>query len=381
MVNCSPMELTDSSIINQYEASQTCTIVLKFMWYASYEKCSTFFLNCLTADDVKVVCYGRLELENGELSKMKKESIIELSDVIVGNPRPRPGYVKHDFKIGSKTRVEVFLENGESQQILPLQRGKLRRSESTHSLKSVKFLDHFPNSSDDFDRVDMDENCTMILKVVSYWINKDLNLTFINCETGDDEPVTVATKRPFTEKLLKDDVVKFDNVTRNKPKKVDRGLFFHEKSQAYLLERNGESIEPPKELTTENCQGNEDQQSIGREFAVDKSETGSVSSSTYRKSSGDLNVTGTLTSDFKEMRLKGTQTSTYLADVELDDGSKIKLLIDANFGKWPSNLLKKGHRVSIGGKKVKYDQDDARQISKGDHFDFDNLPPKKISFH
>uniref|UniRef100_A0AC34R4S5 Uncharacterized protein n=1 Tax=Panagrolaimus sp. JU765 TaxID=591449 RepID=A0AC34R4S5_9BILA len=112
--------------------------------------------------------------------------------------------------------------------------------------------------------------------------------------------------------------------------------------------------------------------------AEDKSETGSVCGSTYRKSSGDLRVTGTLTTDFEEIRLQGSQTSTYLADVELDDGSKIKLLVDANFGKWPSNLLKKGHRVSIGGKKVKYDRDDAKQISKGDHFDFDNLPPLSI---
>uniref|UniRef100_A0AC34Q4Q8 Uncharacterized protein n=1 Tax=Panagrolaimus sp. JU765 TaxID=591449 RepID=A0AC34Q4Q8_9BILA len=90
-------------------------------------------------------------------------------------------------------------------------------------------------------------------------------------------------------------------------------------------------------------------------------------------------VTGMLMTDFENVKHYQTQNWVYRADMRLDDGSKIKLLIDTGFGKWPFYFLKTGHRVSVGGKKVKYYQQEARLVCKGDDFDFDDSAAKQVA--
>lgn len=88
------------------------------------------------------------------------------------------------------------------------------------------------------------------MKIDSYLPNEKTNFIFINCSISDEKVTVVAniTRHDEDTELKENDVVKFVDVIRVKPKKANLGLKVEKNTKIYLLSRAGQRLDVPKEM-------------------------------------------------------------------------------------------------------------------------------------
>uniref|UniRef100_A0AC34REZ4 Uncharacterized protein n=1 Tax=Panagrolaimus sp. JU765 TaxID=591449 RepID=A0AC34REZ4_9BILA len=351
----------------------------------------------------------------------RKNDIILLNDVIYVGEHPQ----SYSFEINFASRVDwipvatAVVENGR-QQTSP--KGILKRSPSAGPTRRQRSLSASSRISaaaavvspepidrsdlcqpDSFDKLqDMVEGEVrdVILRVGVYLPKPNNNLIFINCCTADNKKaVVVAPLVVHSEDMKPNDIVLFKSVKRNQMDKPEIRFRFTEESEAFLKVRNGKNLEcPQKFLTGEQKMQQEPElwhdasekfdapvRSVSRKNSEvvlpdvpnDNLLNGyNLIPEDFRVLNGNSQaeiLSGELQTDFEIKNEMGK--TVYTADLLLNDKSTIMLVIDAGFGKWPANLLKTGHRVSVGGIESVSSGKRTREVFKGDIFDFDDLPP------
>uniref|UniRef100_A0AC34R9I3 RING-type domain-containing protein n=1 Tax=Panagrolaimus sp. JU765 TaxID=591449 RepID=A0AC34R9I3_9BILA len=188
---------------------------------------------------------------------------------------------------------------------------------------------------------------TITLKIESYTPDQKTNFIFINCSTCDNKRVTIVAnikRHDEKTKLEKNDLVQFVNVIRVQPKKADYGLKIEKNSKIYLLSRNGQHYDVPKEML---------------EYKIVRNKKNTERTDLVQKR-------GILKTAFEDLGL----WNSYFADLRLSNGKLVKLVLDKEFGNWPYQFLDTDYPVVFCAIPIIYQSKEAYYIRKGEFKDY-----------
>ncbi|KAE9547441.1 hypothetical protein FO519_009349 [Halicephalobus sp. NKZ332] len=225
-------------------------------------------------------------------------------------------------------------------------------------------------SYDEIKDYPLDEDCTVTLKIVSYYPTEERNMLFINCRTKDNQVITCSG--PFDlhipgNRASKDELVELKNARpcifkdkrSNRPK---LSLKIDDNSTITIINPINDFRRQIFPLTSKL-----------RTPFQQYSGSRSVISVPVRKLVENPKITGVIQNELTFEDMMGSDPDykygAYVTTLRLFNGDQIRLIISKKFGNWPEKLLHKGEIISVIGEKTRYYGMDAIFIKPGNHLD------------
>ncbi|KAE9547440.1 hypothetical protein FO519_009348 [Halicephalobus sp. NKZ332] len=220
----------------------------------------------------------------------------------------------------------------------------------------------------------MNEDCTVILKVMRYCPTEECNKLFINCKTGDNKVIVCsgdfALHTPGTN-VNEGDFIELKNVKRS--------MYVRNNTSELQLKIHGNST-----VTIIDPDNNSKKQIIPQlPSSFPDPPRRSRQSSGIPSSISILvenpKIIGMIQKELTSEVIMGDdpdyKQGVYVTTLRLSNGDQIRLIISKKFGNWPEKLLHEGETISVIGEKTKYYDMDAIFVRPGDQLDIvsDNL--------
>ncbi|KAE9547083.1 hypothetical protein FO519_009704 [Halicephalobus sp. NKZ332] len=219
----------------------------------------------------------------------------------------------------------------------------------------------------------LNEECTVILKVMRYCPTEKYNKLFINCKTGDNKAIACsgafALHTPGTN-VNEGDFIELKNVKRSmyvRNNTSELQLKIHGNSTVTIIDPYDNS---KKQIIPQLPSSFPD---LPRRHPRQYSRPPSVVSVPVRKSVENPKITGMIQNELTFVEMMGNDPDykygAYVTTLRLSNGDQIRLIISKKFGNWPGRFLHPREIVSVIGEKTKYYGMDAIFVRPGDHLD------------